>query len=83
MFHVDAAVRSVPVHVPTFWLGVTSRLRVAAIAIVTESMVVRAAARGFGVANRLRNLATAVEVFTTVAEATAWVERALTGPSTR
>ncbi len=83
VFQVDAGVRSVPMNVPTFWLGVTSRLRLAGIAIVTESTVVRLAARGFGAANRLRGIATPVEVFATVAEALTWLERAGAGPSAR
>lgn len=77
IFEVNAAVRSVDLSVPTFWLGVTARLPLTAIAIVTSATLVRVAARGFGVANKVRGLGTRVEVFTSVDEATAWVAAAL------
>jgi hypothetical protein len=73
VFEVDAAVRAVELNVPTFWLGVTGRLPLAAIAIVTSALLVKVAARGFAGANRVRGLPTRVEVFTSVEEATAWV----------
>lgn len=74
IFLVGAAVRSVPMEVPTFWLGVTARreLKIAGMAIVTQSAAVRVAARGFALANVARGLATSVETFGGAAEAEAW-----------
>jgi hypothetical protein len=79
IFDVDAKVRSVDVKVPTFWLSITSRMPISAMAIVTTATLVRVAGRGFGVANRLRGLPTQVEVFPTLSEALTWVGRQM-GP---
>jgi hypothetical protein len=52
--------------VPTFWLEVTQRHapNLCAMAIVSPSMVVRTAAHGFSVANKLRRVSMAVQAFT-------------------
>ena len=72
VFEVAAEIRSVDVKVPSFWLNVTGRLPIAAVAIVTSSMLVRVAANGFSLANAARNLQTKVAVFATTREAIAW-----------
>lgn len=74
IFEVGEAVRSVPMEVPTFWLGVTGRLELelAGVAIVTKSIAVRVAAKGFSLANVARGLPTAVQTFTELDAATAW-----------
>lgn len=79
IFEVGAKVRSVPMDVPTFWLGVTGRLelQLAGIGIVTRSAGVRVAARGFGLANLARRTPIIVESFTDLAEASEWGQRLL------
>ncbi len=79
IFEVGANVRSVPMDVPTFWLGVTGRLelQLAGIGIVTRSAGVRVAARGFGLANLARRIPISVESFTDLAEASEWGQRLL------
>ena len=74
IFEVGEAVRSVPMEVPTFWLGVTGRLelRLAGMAIVTRSAGVRVAARGFALANVARRVPTAVQTFDKLEDASAW-----------
>ncbi len=75
LFDVGPHVRSVSIDVPTFWLGVTGRreLRIKSVVIVTQSMAVRVAARGFALANTARGLDTRVVTFEHLAEA---IERA-------
>lgn len=67
VFEVGEQVRSVPMDVPTFWLGVTSRLdlQITGIGIVTRSAAVRVASRGFALANVARRIAISVETFMT------------------
>lgn len=74
VFEVGAAVRSVPIDVPTFWLGVTGRaeLQLKAMAIVTKSAAVRVAAGGFALANTARRVAMDVKTFESMADARAW-----------
>ena len=74
VFDVGPAVRSVPLDVPNFWLGVTSRpeLQLTGMAIVTSSIGVRVAARGFGLANVARRISTSVETFAHLEAALAW-----------
>ena len=81
IFEVGPAVRSVPMNVPTFWLGVTSRdeLQLVGMAIVTTSAAVRVAARGFALANVARRIATAVKTFDDVPAAAAWGRSLLDG----
>ena len=56
----------VPRSVPEFWFTVTQRLAPAlcAMAIVSDSLAVRAAASGFSVTNRVRRVKVAVKAFT-------------------
>lgn len=63
LFLVQSA--SVPRAVPEFWFGVTTRLapKLCAMAIVSGSVAVRAAASGFGVTNSLRGVQVAVKAF--------------------
>jgi hypothetical protein len=79
IFLVGARVRSVPMEVPTFWLGITARpeLRITGMAIVTLSAGVRVAAGGFALANVARRVATSVRTFATAAEAEAWARELL------
>lgn len=58
--------RAVPRTVPEFWLKVTTRHapRLCALAIVSESIAVRAATSAFAVANSLRSVPLHVKAFT-------------------
>jgi hypothetical protein len=80
VFDVGAAVRSVPMDVPNFWLGVTARpeLRLTGMAIVTKSIGVRVAAKGFALANTARSISTRVDTFAELEQALTW-SRALLG----
>lgn len=80
IFEIAAEVRSVPMEVPTFWLGITSReeLKLVGMAIVTTSAAVRVAARGFSLANVARRIATAVKTFDDVPAAELWGAALLT-----
>lgn len=73
-FDVRVGVSSVPVEVPTFWLGVTGRpeLQIRAMAIVTRALLVRVAARGFSLANLARGAALEVRTFEALPEALQW-----------
>ncbi len=71
----------VPVTVVPFWLEVTKRLapQLSAMAIVSDSLMVRSAARGFAVSNAFRNVEIAVKAFR-LGEQTAaveWLKRTL------
>jgi hypothetical protein len=74
LFDVADTVRSVPIDVPTFWLGTTAQkdLRIIGMGIVTRAMSVRVAARGFALANVARGLDTQVDTFQDLESATAW-----------
>lgn len=72
VFDVGPAVTMVDLSVPTFWLGITTRLSIAAMAIVTASSAVRIAARGFKLAQEIRKQPMAVETHPTVDEAISW-----------
>lgn len=67
---------SVPASVPKFWLEVTKRLApgLCAMAVVSPSLVVRTAASGFSVSNRLRGIKVQVRAYddTALDEARAW-----------
>ena len=79
LFDVGPHVRSVSIDVPTFWLGVTGRreLRIKSVVIVTQSMAVRVAARGFALANTARGVDMRVETFKQLSEALEWATHAL------
>jgi len=74
LFDVADTVRSVPIDVPTFWLGITAQkdLRIIGMGIITRAMSVRVAARGFALANVARGLDTQVDTFHDGESATAW-----------
>lgn len=57
---------SVPRAVPEFWFSVTRQLapNLCAMAIVADSLAVRAAASGFSVTNRVRHVKVEVKAFT-------------------
>lgn len=77
IFEVGSLVRSVDLSVPTFWLDVTSRLALTGICIVTSSVGVRIAARGFKLAQNVRKHPIAVEVFEGLDEGLGWASRLL------
>ncbi len=81
VFDVGAAVRSVPMDVPAFWLGVTARreLQLVGMAIVTSSSAVRVATQGFALANLARRIAIKVSTFKNVPAAEAWGVEILKG----
>ncbi|MBL8919574.1 MAG: STAS/SEC14 domain-containing protein [Myxococcaceae bacterium] len=70
----------VPRTVPEFWLQVTRRFApgLCAIAVVSESLAVRTAARVFGISNDLKGVPIAVKAFapTELASARDWCQRA-------
>lgn len=65
--------------VPAFWMEVTKRLapRLCTMAIASPSMVVRTAAHGFSVANKLRRVTMAVSAFESEGEALTWARSQL------
>lgn len=65
--------------VPAFWLDVSKRLapKLCAMAIASPSMVVRTAAAGFSVANKLRHVDLAVHAFSDEEEAVRWADTQL------
>jgi hypothetical protein len=81
VFDVGPAVRSVPMDVPTFWLGVTARrdLQLVGMAIVTSSSAVRVATQGFALANLARRIPIKVSTFKNVPAAEAWAVQILKG----
>jgi hypothetical protein len=74
---VSPNVKGVDMSATNFWLSITSRLPMRGLVIVTQSLVVRAAARGFAMANALRKLSVKVEVFASEAEALRWAQATL------
>ncbi len=75
VFVVGQNVRTVQADVPKYWLGITGEKHngLSAMAIVSSSVAVHAAALGFSVANRLRGLDIEVKTFDDEAKAVAWV----------
>lgn len=73
---VDAAV-------PKYWLEVTRRLapRLCAMAVTSNSLAVRAAARAFSVANALTRVAMEARAFCDEAEALDWARARVRGAS--
>jgi hypothetical protein len=80
VFDVGERVMTVDLSVPSFWLDMTNRLAVTAMSIVTDSLAVRVAARGFKLAQFARKHPIAVETHDTVDEAVAWMTPLL-GPA--
>jgi hypothetical protein len=74
VFVVGPEVRIVDVGVPAFWLKATAdaRLRLAALAVASPGLAVRAAVAGFGAANGLRGASFAVKGFEAEAAAVKW-----------
>jgi hypothetical protein len=66
--------RSIDKSVPAYWRGVTQRLapQLCAMAIASESLAVRTAARGFSVVNTLSRNEVVVRAFETEAPAVDW-----------
>lgn len=77
IFVLDPAIRSVDFSVPSFWLKVTSdpQVRISAMGMVTESIAVGIAARGFGAANRFRHHPIEIQTFTSVDDAVSWARQ--------
>ena len=65
--------------VPAYWMDVTKRLapRLCAMAIASPSMVVRTAAHGFSVANKLRRVSMEVAAFEAEKDALRWAREQL------
>lgn len=78
VFVIGPEVVSVDFAVPSFWIRVKSdpSIRIASMAMVTESMAVGIAARSFGAANRFRRVPLVVKAFTSEAPAVAWADSA-------
>lgn len=78
VFVIGPEVVRVDFSVPSFWIRVTSdpSIRIASMAMVTESMAVGIAARSFGAANRFRRIPLVVKAFTSEAPAVAWADSA-------
>lgn len=85
VYIIGKDVVSVDFAVPSYWIRVTSdpSVRIAAMAMVTESMAVGIAARSFGAANRFRRVPLVVKAFTDEAQAVAWADsaRSAAGPA--
>lgn len=79
IFDVGPAVTSVDPQVPTFWLQVSedATLKLRVMAVVSEGLGVRLAAKGFGVANLLRSVRIEVQAFRDLAQARAWAQARL------
>jgi hypothetical protein len=79
MFVLDPAIRSVDFSVPTYWLGVTSRpeLKLRAMAIVSRSAAVIAAATLFSVSNIVRRIELEVRTFPDEGAASQWASGVL------
>jgi len=75
-FRVKDAIPHVKLEVPTFWLGVTGRseLHLHAMAIVSLSIGVRLAAKGFAFSNKIRRIPIAVECFSDLEQAKKWAK---------
>jgi hypothetical protein len=75
LFLVGGSILSVDRSVPSWWLGVTARseLRIRKMAIASPSLAVRAAALGFGITNRIRQVKIDVEAFKDEGEARVWI----------
>ena len=82
VFVLGDAVQLVSTAVPAFWLEVTGALRgqLVAMAMVTSSVMVRAAASGFRLTNVVRRIPLAVRSFEQEAEALQWVREAVALP---
>ncbi len=81
VFVVYPAIHEVDMRVPMFWLDATkgNRLRLAALAVVSQSAGVRLAAAGFGASNVVRGARFRVRGFDAEREAIAWAVKATDG----
>ncbi len=79
VFVLDAKVRAVPMEVPTFWLGVTRELPLAAMAVVSRSLAVRMATTAFSISNTFQRSAMATESFLDEEVALQWIRARLAG----
>ena len=82
VFVLEPGIRTVDVSIPTYWLGVTGReeLKLRAMGVVSTSIGVVTAAKGFAIANVIRRIELEVRTFPIEAPALEWaksvVERA-------
>jgi len=79
VFDVSCNVYRVPLAVPTLWIEVAMRpeLRLRAMVIVTDSLGVRMAARGFALSNKIRRTLLDVEVTHDLEFGKGWARRAM------
>ncbi|MGB8932359.1 MAG: hypothetical protein WCC48_14035 [Anaeromyxobacteraceae bacterium] len=77
VFVIDDCVLKVDFSVPSFWLRVAAdpAVRIAAMAMVTRSLAVEIAARGFGAAVRFRTAPIEIRALEDEPSAVAWVRR--------
>ena len=82
VFVLGEAVQLVSTAVPAYWLEVTGAMRgqLVAMAMVTSSVMVRAAASGFRLTNTVRRIPLAVRSFEREPEALSWVRDAVAQP---
>jgi hypothetical protein len=82
VFVLGDAVQFVSTAVPAYWLEVTSAMRgqLVAMAMVTSSVMVRAAASGFRLTNVVRRIPLAVRSFEQETEALRWVREVVSLP---
>lgn len=75
LFQVSDSLFKVGLDVPAFWLGVVARpeLQMSAMAIVSRSLGVQFAAKGFRFSNKLRGIPLEVETFDDLEPARAWL----------
>jgi len=83
VFDVGPDVKSVDLSVPGFWLDVTGRLSITAMAIVTTSAAVRIAAQGFRLAQNLRKHPIVVEAHAQVETAIPWARSVVRAKSSK
>ena len=83
VFVLSPSVWRVDAKIPLYWLDVTAdrALQLRAMAIVSPSVAVRAAALGFAVTNTLRRMPVTVKTFTDEATAIVWAQQALAKPA--
>lgn len=76
VFVIGEAVRSVDFAVPRFWLRAVSdpAIRIGAMAMVTTSMAVEIAARGFAAASQLKRRGLQIRTFAELQAAGAWAQ---------
>jgi hypothetical protein len=82
VFVIGDALTRVDFAVPAFWIKVTGdpAIRIAAMAMVTDSKAVEIAAHSFGAASRFRRVSIDVQTFPDELSAASWARRVLAAP---